>query len=458
MESKRITPVSGPGAGDIQASEESPWRPQWFIHVRFAAIACLALFLVLFQYILRIKNINYSWLWAISAVFIVLNLISLGIHLFGRSRRKEEFPESLTVLGFSLDLVFLVLFLHFSGGALNPLFLIFFLIIIPASVLLSKRPAYALAGLAALLFSGMTILEGTGLIHHYRLIAGNIHSNPVFFSLMAVVFAFAVFATAYLTVRIAEKMRWFSRQCELSIAEKTRIELEKMHFLDVVAHDLKSPLSAIETMISSILDAYGSEMNEDTKDTLERIPRRTRDLIRFIQNLMDFSRIRGQEEIREHFRPLNFLPVVTSTVEMYMDQALDKNITMTVQAEPNTPLIMGSREHLERMAANIISNAVRYTPEKGSVKVKLGTQNGEVVLTIADSGIGIPEQDLPRVFDEFYRATNARKENSTGTGLGLPIVKFIVEKHGGSVTVNSVEGEGTVFTVRLPAIPVKQPA
>jgi two-component system phosphate regulon sensor histidine kinase PhoR len=127
---------------------------------------------------------------------------------------------------------------------------------------------------------------------------------------------------------------------------------------------------------------------------------------------------------------------------------------MTVQAEPNIPLILGSREHLERMAANLISNAVRYTPEKGSVKVKLGTESGEVVLTVADNGIGIPEQDIPRIFDEFYRAKNARKENSSGSGLGLPIAKFIVEKHSGSITLNSVEGEGTVFTVRLPAISV----
>ncbi len=302
----------------------------------------------------------------------------------------------------------------------------------------------------------MTILEGMGVLRHYRLIPGNTHTDPIFIVLMVISFNFAVFTAAYLTIRIAEKLRWFSRQCQISVAEKSRIELEKMHFLDVVAHDLKSPLSAIETMVTSLLDAYGPEMNEDTKDTLERIPKRTRDLIRFIQNLMDFSRIHGQEEIREHFRPLNFLPVVTSTVEMYMDQALDKNISMTVQAEPNIPLIMGSREHLERMAANLISNAVRYTPENGSIKVKVGVENGDAILTVADSGIGIPEKDMPQIFEEFYRSANARKENSSGTGLGLPIVKFIVEKHGGSISVNSVEGEGTVFTVRLPAVQGKQ--
>jgi signal transduction histidine kinase len=111
---------------------------------------------------------------------------------------------------------------------------------------------------------------------------------------------------------------------------------------------------------------------------------------------------------------------------------------------------MGSGEHLERMVANLISNAIRYTPENGSVKVKLSVEDSSIVLTVADSGIGIPESDLPRIFNEFYRAGNARRMTTSGTGLGLAITRFIVEKHGGDIQVNSVEGEGTIFTVKLP--------
>ncbi len=125
---------------------------------------------------------------------------------------------------------------------------------------------------------------------------------------------------------------------------------------------------------------------------------------------------------------------------------------MTVQAEPVLPRIMGSGEHLERLVGNLISNAIRYTPSGGSVNVKLGASDGDLVLTVADSGIGIPETELPRVFDEFFRASNARKATDSGTGLGLPIARYIAEKHDGSMTANSVEGEGTIFTVRIPVI------
>jgi signal transduction histidine kinase len=141
-----------------------------------------------------------------------------------------------------------------------------------------------------------------------------------------------------------------------------------------------------------------------------------------------------------------------------MDQALDKQIGMTVNSSPDIPRIMGNVEYLVRLVGNLLSNALRYTPEHGSVTVKLESSNGDVVLTVADSGIGIPEKELPRIFDEFFRASNAGKTTDTGTGLGLAVAKFIAEKHGGEIRVNSVEGEGTIFTVRMPAITGEDPA
>jgi signal transduction histidine kinase len=256
---------------------------------------------------------------------------------------------------------------------------------------------------------------------------------------MITAFASAVFITVYLTVTVTGHLSAYRLLALQSFEEKRRIEMEKAHFLDVVSHDLKSPLAAIEAMAASLLSAYGGQFSGDARDTLERIPKRTRDLIRFIQNLLDFSKLRNTEELKVRFKPLNFLPIVTSTVEMYMDQALDKHIAMTVHAEPDIPRIMGSGEHLERLVGNLVSNAIRFTPEQGSVTVKLCVEDSDVVLTVADSGIGIPEKELPRVFDEFFRASNARTITDTGTGLGLSIARFIAEKHGGSIMVNSEE-------------------
>ena len=135
---------------------------------------------------------------------------------------------------------------------------------------------------------------------------------------------------------------------------------------------------------------------------------------------------------------------------MYMQQAIEKDIHVAVQSAPDLPTVMGDKEQLERMVGNLISNAVRYTPDGGSVTVKLAHEEDDLVLTVADTGIGIPEAALPRIFTEFFRADNARKFTNSGSGLGMSITKAIVEQHGGTITVSSQEGEGTAFTVRLP--------
>lgn len=439
--------------GEAMLFEGVPWRPERFIAARFAVIACTVALLPACRFALHLTRVNYPALWTITAILALLNLGYFG--LFRRGAIPAARMASFITAQLAVDAALFVLFLHFSGGVINPLFPAGLLLVIPPAASLRKRYAFPFAGFCAILFSSMAVFEATGIVRHYRLFPTTLHANPVYVTGVAFTFSAAALIAAFLTYRIAECFRCSRRECKTSVAEKARVEMEKAHFLDVVAHDLKSPLSAIETMVSSILEAYGKDMNGDTRDTLERIPQRTRDVIRFIQNLLDFSRIRSQEEIAHQFRPLNFLPVVTSTVEMYMDQALDKNITMTIQAEPNIPLISGSREHLERMVANLIANAVRYTQEGGAITVKLGAREQDVILTVADSGIGIPEAELPKIFDEFYRAGNALEATATGTGLGLPIARFIVGKHGGDISVNSVEGEGSVFTVRIPAIPPK---
>ncbi len=435
---------------------ETLWRPRWFILMRFAAVLAIAAALLLSRFLFHVTRINYTWLWALDGVLLLSNVAYPFLLRSGRLDRTAEIWDVNRGFGrffaiqIATDIVILTLMLHFSGGASNPFFLFLVLPVAIAAMLLSRRTTFTLTGFASALFTGLVILEGTGALHHYRLIPYNFHTNPAYMTAVIVALAGVLFFTAWLVLGLAARLRLYRFQSRHAVEDRSRIEMEKAHFLDVVAHDLRSPLSTIETMVTSLLEAYGSEMNEDTRDTLERIPKRTRDLIRFIQNLLDFSRMRNQDEIRSHFKPLNFLPIVTSTVEMYMDQALDKKISMTVQVERGIPQIMGSGEHLERLVANLISNAIRYTRDNGSVKVKLGVEDNFILLTVADNGIGIPESDIPSIFNEFYRAGNARRMTTSGTGLGLAITRFIVEKHGGSIQVNSVEGEGTVFTVKLP--------
>jgi len=247
-----------------------------------------------------------------------------------------------------------------------------------------------------------------------------------------------------------ERLRRHETDLELAIDEMKRIEAEKSRLMDVVAHDLKSPIAAVETMVASLLQVHGGDMSPVIKKTLERVPVRTGELIRFIQELLEFSRITKLDQLSVEMSPLDFLPVVKGTTERYMSQATAKNLTIDVQSDQELPQIIGSRPDLERMTDNLISNAVRYTPNNGTVSVSIKAIPPDVVLTVSDTGIGIPEDALPHIFNDFYRAPNARKHTSSGTGLGMAITKAIVEMHGGSISVESKAGAGTTITVRLP--------
>lgn len=434
------------------------WRPKWFLITRFLAVVGVAVTLIVSKTIFHISTIHYTALWKLSVLLFFTNILYVLYYLSGHLRENNggeilrKRIARFTKVQINIDLIILTLMLHYGGGATNPFILYYFFHTILSSILLSRSWAYIEASVAVILLSGMTALEGYGIIPHYNLFIPGYYSTTIFIFGMIFATTSALYIAVYMATSIMERLRMHQFQLEKSLDEQRRLEEEKSRFLDVVAHDLKSPIATIETMINSILAVHKDNITPEVKKILERIPERTQDLIRFIQDILEFSHIRKIDQLKNKFKPLNFLPIVTATLEMYMEQALDKNIKMTVQSEPNIPSISGSKDHLERMVANLISNAIQYTLDNGSVTVKVTSENDEIVLTVADTGIGIPEHARLDIYNEFFRADNAKKFTHSGTGLGLSITKAIVEQHGGTISFHSEEGEGTAFTVRLPIL------
>jgi len=442
----------------LTASEiGSLWRPKWFLITRMFAVLGVSLAIIVSYGIFNISTINYGALTGLAVLLFLTNVAYTLYYLSGKLTETDDTVilerriTRFTKLQINVDLVILTCMLHYSGGATNPFILYYFFHTILSSILLSRRAAFIEATVAVMLFSGMAVLEGTGVIAHYDLFCPGYYSTPFFITGMITAVSSALYIAVYMATSIMERLRSHQVQLEIALEEQRRLEEEKSRFLNVVAHDLKSPLAAIETMVTSALAVHGDSMTPEVRRIMERIPNRTRDLLRFIQDLLEFSRIQKITDTRTSFEPLDFPAVVSETIDIYTGQALERNIEMTFQSGPDIPPVMGSREHLQRMVANLVSNAIRYTPENGAVTVKVEKENGMVVFTVADTGIGIPERDLPHIFTQFYRADNAKEFTSSGTGLGMSITKAIVEQHGGSISVSSEEGKGTTFTVKLPS-------
>ena len=229
------------------------------------------------------------------------------------------------------------------------------------------------------------------------------------------------------------------------LTEVRRLDSVRRDFISNVSHELRTPLAAIraaaETLREGALDERAAAL-----DFLTHIERETDRMTQLVEELLELSRIEsGAAPLR--FADLDARTLVYDTVARFRQQAERAGLTMVAEA-PDEPLeIVGDGERLERALGNLVANAIKFTPVGGTVTVRAERCDGEVRVSVRDTGIGIEPEQRARVFERFYKADRGR---GSGTGLGLAIVKHIVQGHGGSVEVESFPGRGSTFTMRLP--------
>jgi two-component system phosphate regulon sensor histidine kinase PhoR len=228
-------------------------------------------------------------------------------------------------------------------------------------------------------------------------------------------------------------------------------ELDKMksEFIAMVAHELRAPLAAVEQQLTVILNKMAGDITEKQEQLLGRAKERTRGLLTLIKDLLDLSKIEAGMMV-QYKEPLSLQEVVQKVVDLMGAEADAKKLHLEFTVPPELPLINADRNSMEGTFTNLISNAIKYTPEGGKIWVTLNEEGDFIKATVSDTGIGIKKEDLPRIFDKFYRVKTVETRQIVGTGLGLSIVKSIVDAHLGSISVESEEANGTTFTVLLP--------
>jgi two-component system phosphate regulon sensor histidine kinase PhoR len=223
----------------------------------------------------------------------------------------------------------------------------------------------------------------------------------------------------------------------------------KSDFVAMVSHELRSPLAAIQQQLELIGRGMEQGVTERERSLLNRAKQRVQGLLNLINDLLDLARVEAGRVVER--RELTQLgPLVERTVELYQGLADGKGIGLTLQPFPTLPTVIGDGEALQEVFNNLLSNAISYTPPGGQVWVKGGMRGAYVCVEVVDTGPGIPSPALLKIFDRFYRVKDEHTRNVVGTGLGLPIVKGIVEAHMGSVEVESQPGKGSTFRVLLP--------
>ncbi len=227
----------------------------------------------------------------------------------------------------------------------------------------------------------------------------------------------------------------------------TQVEELKTNFLSMMSHDLKTPIARIQGMTDVVLHD-SNPLSPRQKEALGTLSKSSQELLDFVSSILNLGRIESKE-LKLHMASRDPNALLSEVAEKLEYLARSKNISVKTELEPVFSLKMDS-DLMKQVFSNLIENAIKYSPENTSILITTEEQDGTIVIQVSDQGQGIPEDELPYVFEKFYRSKNAKSSAIKGSGLGLYLAKYFVELHRGSISVDSQKGEGSTFTVELP--------
>ena len=234
------------------------------------------------------------------------------------------------------------------------------------------------------------------------------------------------------------------------ISDVRRLAMEKQRFIRTMVHELKSPLGSIKGLLEVVADRSLGDELEPYLPLIARADHRIDNLVQLIRDLLTLARSEQAPEGDEpELVPLG--PVVADVAEQARERGAQRGITIVVELPAGLPPVLARPDDLRLVLSNLVGNAVKYNRDGGSVTVRGAVADGHLLLDVSDTGIGIRPENLPRLWDDFFREKRDETRDLEGNGLGLSIVKRLVERAGGRLEVSSVEGEGSTFSVLLPA-------
>jgi signal transduction histidine kinase len=232
-----------------------------------------------------------------------------------------------------------------------------------------------------------------------------------------------------------------------------QLDATKSQFIRMVTHELRSPVSVTKSLLKTLSDGYAGKVTEAQQDILNRANRRIDFLQKLVDDLLDLAAGKVESKMKDSREPVELGAVVQRVANRFEVSARERGIQLTFNPPEEVPLVvLATEEGLDRVVDNLISNAVKYTRPGGSIQVVVDHKRGETWITVQDTGIGIPQDAMQHMFEEFYRAPNAKELEFEGTGLGLTIVKDLVSRFGGRIAIDSQPEVGTTVTVTLPLV------
>lgn len=275
------------------------------------------------------------------------------------------------------------------------------------------------------------------------------------FSLLSIVLAAATVALAAVPMMLRQAVLARLLEGQKSVVRQLEdLDRAKSEMMSTVNHELRTPLTSIRGYVELLMEGEGGDISDEGHKMLRVVDHNADRLENLVNDMLTMSRLDTQSAARPS-KPVDLVSLLATVEHSLRPFAKSRDVEILIEADDVSAVIAGDRQQLERAFTNLTHNAIKFTPEGGSVGIELEAEQNAVVVRVIDTGIGIPERDVPLLFGRFFRASNAQAEAVPGTGLGLSIVRGIVVAHGGAISVASTEGIGTTVRVELPMAAVE---
>lgn len=421
-------------------------RNLWLIHLRYGAILMLALlYLVCYLFNVALSETQVTVLIVITGSILLYNHLLFRLRQYLTCTPGKFNPLHFSLLQMLLDLTALMLLVYYSGTIETPLYMLFIFHMIIGSLIL---PGYVILVISLFVmgtFTAIVGLEYYNIIPHYHLygiheVELNRNFNFIISSLG--IFNFTVFTAVLITSRIAKRLYKREQQLKETLEELNKAEEAKQKYIMAVVHEIKSPIVAAQSIIELVKQGYVGSISDKITEKLKRAITRTDESLTLINNILRISKLKLLGEFT--FEKVDILNTINLVTDNKLESIQSKNIKYEIKdLRKEKDEIDSDPMLIELVFSNIIGNAVKYTPENGEILIELINENRFLKTIISDSGIGIPQNEIEKIFQQFYRATNLTTNKYEGSGLGLSLVKEIVERLNGKIEIKSPSKIGT---------------
>ena len=416
-------------------------RNGWFVRLRYLAIT-FTFFFILFARTELLFSLSQTQLLLLSGLVIVMTLYNILFH-----RKVDEYDikksrELVFRLSFSqviVDLSALAILVYLTGGVESPFVFFFIFHTIIGSIILPRKMMIVLAGLIPFAFTSLVFLEFAKVIPHFPmngLFLTHLYTSLPFVVISVIFFSIVIIVSIAIVTGITSDIFQLEEDLFNSLQKLSQTDKDKQRYVMAIVHEIKTPLTAIHSYLNVILKKMLGEVPPAIEDRLHRSFERSDEAIKLVNSVLRISRLKLLDELE--LSDFNITTLLNDIILKLKPVTDDREIMIEYDYDPVRIINYYGDRNLFRMALfNVIGNAIKYNNAHGKILISLKQEPEGICLTISDTGVGIPAHELPNVFKDSFRVSNLELDGMEGAGFGLSIVKNIIEKHRGTVTIKS---------------------